>query len=213
MKWQEYQDAVGELYAQMEQIGEIKKNITIPDKVTGQPRQIDVWWEINGKGHKLGILIDAKMRAAPLDVKDIEEVLALSNAVGANLSIIVTTSGWTEPAAKRAEFQGMDLRLLSIEKALEVVVADFWKLCPICEQDCIIMDSYGLLAFSDYTTTIIFGGRCRSCKTVNVECQECGWEKIMQIGEQGNCECGYFWGNDNDGLWVKVGPGGSRNYF
>ncbi|MGN8772466.1 hypothetical protein ACTNDP_23120 [Paenibacillus barengoltzii] len=52
MKWQEYQDAVGELYKQLEQIGEIKKNITIPDKVTGQPRQIDVFWEISGKNHK-----------------------------------------------------------------------------------------------------------------------------------------------------------------
>ncbi len=47
MKWQEYQDAVGQLYAQMEKIGEIKKNITIPDRVTGHPRQIDVWWEIS----------------------------------------------------------------------------------------------------------------------------------------------------------------------
>lgn len=158
MKWQEYQDAVGELYAQMEEIGEVKRNITIPDRVTGQPRQIDVWWEINGKGHKLGILIDAKMRAEPLDVKDIEEVLALSNAVGANLSIIVTTAGWTDPAAKKAEFEGMDLRLLSIEKALELVVPDYWRLCPTCEKDCIISDNFGLLAFTDFSISIFFSG-------------------------------------------------------
>jgi len=83
------------------------------------------------------------MRKVPLDVKDIEEVLALARAVGANKAIIVTTTGWTEPAEKKAKFGGMDLKLYPIEEALETIIADMWKLCPACEEDCIVMDSNG----------------------------------------------------------------------
>ncbi len=43
MRWQEYQDAVAELYLKMEKLGTVYKNVSLPDKVTGQPRQVDVW--------------------------------------------------------------------------------------------------------------------------------------------------------------------------
>lgn len=61
MTWQEYQEAVGELYKKAEGIGTVYKNITLPDKITGHPRQIDVWLELESKGHKLGILIDMRI--------------------------------------------------------------------------------------------------------------------------------------------------------
>jgi hypothetical protein len=60
MNWQEYQEAVGVLYSQLEGMGKVYKNITLPDKITGQPRQIDVWLEGELKGHKINILVDAK---------------------------------------------------------------------------------------------------------------------------------------------------------
>ena len=91
-------------------------------------------------------------------VKDVEEVLALSNAVGANLLIIVTTASWTDPVAKKAAFEGMDLRLISIKKALKLVVPDYWRLCPTCEKDCIISDNFVLFTFTDFSTSIFFSG-------------------------------------------------------
>jgi len=124
MKWQEYQEAVGELYKQMDEIGEVKKNITLPDKITGQKRQVDVWWELSSRGHKINILVDAKLRKEKLDVKDIEEVIALANSVGAKKAIIVTPEGWTKPAERKAEFIGLDLIIFKIEEALEIIVPD-----------------------------------------------------------------------------------------
>ncbi|OLP18736.1 hypothetical protein BST81_09145 [Leptolyngbya sp. 'hensonii'] len=122
MNWQEYQDAVGELYAQMDNIGNVRKNITLPDKITGQARQIDVWLEYELKGHTISILIDAKYRKEKLDVKDVEEVFALANAVGADKSVIVALSGWTEPAQIKAESIGMDLKLWTLDQALNATV-------------------------------------------------------------------------------------------
>lgn len=45
MTWQEYENAVGKLYEEMDSIGVVKQNVYIPDKITGQKRQVDVWWE------------------------------------------------------------------------------------------------------------------------------------------------------------------------
>ena len=66
MTWQEYQDAVGQLYKQAAGIGTVLQNTTRPDKITGQPRQVDTWIDLETKGHKLGI----------------EEVRSLAEAVG-----------------------------------------------------------------------------------------------------------------------------------
>lgn len=102
MKWQEYQEAVAAFYEQLEGFGNIRRNVFLPDLVTGQSRQIDVMIDLNERGHSLSILIDAKFHSTPLDVKDIEEVAALSQAVGANKAVIVAANGFTEPAKTKA---------------------------------------------------------------------------------------------------------------
>ncbi len=143
MKWQEYQEAVGQLYEQMSEFGVVKKNITIPDKVTGQPRQVDVWWEMNLGNHVFKILIDAKVRKDKIDVKDVEEIIMLAEAVKADKAIIVTNNNWTAPAEMKAKFDGLDLRILTIDEATDLVIEDKWLMCLICEADCVILDNDG----------------------------------------------------------------------
>ena len=41
MTWQEYQEAVAVLYEQADGFGNVIRNVMVPDKITGQPRQID----------------------------------------------------------------------------------------------------------------------------------------------------------------------------
>jgi hypothetical protein len=62
MEWQEYQEAVAILYEQAEGIGVVCRNVLLPDKVTGQMRQIDVLIELEANGHQISILVDAKFR-------------------------------------------------------------------------------------------------------------------------------------------------------
>ena len=83
MTWQEYQDAVGELYENLDELGTVRRAFTIPDKITGQPRQIDVLVEIEAYEHTLRLVVDAKFRSEKINVKDVEEVLALAEAVNA----------------------------------------------------------------------------------------------------------------------------------
>lgn len=97
MDWQECQEAVAVLYEQLDGLGAVKRNVFLPDKITGQRRQIDVLIEIVTKGHSVSIVVDAKFRATPIDVKDVEELLALANAVGAHKAV-VAANGWTKPS-------------------------------------------------------------------------------------------------------------------
>lgn len=62
MTWQEYQQAVGELYEQLDDLGTVMRDVRIPDKITGQLRQIDVLVEIEAYEHTLQIVIDAKFQ-------------------------------------------------------------------------------------------------------------------------------------------------------
>ena len=201
MNWQEYQEIVGQLYEQAEGIGVVHRNIYRPDKITGQARQIDAWLEVETKGVKLGVLIDAKYHQGKIDVKDVEEVLALAEAVGAVSSILVCSNGWSGPAEKRAIFSGMLLRLLTLEDAIDIIEPDKWKLCPVCQNDFIILDQNGM---TEYQGMVFWwlAGQCRECKTARIFCQDCGFKDIIPINETLVCTCGHEWGAKEDGIYL-----------
>jgi len=203
MKWQEYQEAVGELYVQMEGIGQVQKNITIPDRVTGQPRQVDVWLGISVKGHSIGILIDAKYRKDVIDVKDVEEVASLAQAVGANKCVLVALNGWTKPAAVKAQSLGLDLRILTLDEALDLVVSDKWVICPSCENDCVIMEFSGGTVV-DEMWSLITAGKCRECKSVLIHCWSCGEHILLESKDKVKCGCGHWWKYSDGKITAKV---------
>lgn len=204
MKWQEYQDAVAILYEQLEGFGKVKRNVFIPDKITGQNRQIDVLIEIEERGHKLTIVVDAKFHSIPLDVKEIEGVLALSLAVKANKTVIVALNGWTKPAEIKAQHEACDLRILELDKALELLVPNMWKMCPVCKNDCIVLDQTGMMQFDNGSILWWLAGQCRECKTARVFCQDCGCKMYIENKKSMICVCGHEWSQTDDGICVEL---------
>lgn len=199
MTWQEYQEAVAVLYEEAEGIGEVRRNIMVPDRITGQNRQVDALLVVETKGHLLQILIDAKFHSEPLDVRDVESVAALAGAVGACSSIIVALNGWTEPASLKAKHLGCDLRLLTLDDALGYIVADKWMICPACDKDCVVMDQDGYVQF-DYGGIVWWiAGACRKCRHMLVWCQDCGAKFGVANGDSVVCGCSYQWSN-KDGI-------------
>jgi hypothetical protein len=203
MEWQEYQAAVAILYEQAEGIGVVRRNVLLPDKVTGQMRQIDVLIELEAKGHPISILVDAKFRKGKLDIKDIDGVLALADAVNASKSVIVAANGWTGPAETKAKFCNMDLLLLSVDEALDLVVEDKWQLCPGCEADCIVMDHGGFLEV-DGAISVYLAGQCRACRLAFLWCWSCGDEGHMPPSVSYECNCGHIWSCSQDGMRVQI---------
>lgn len=204
MTWQEYQEAVAALYEQLDGVGTVLRNQHIPDRITGQPRQIDALIEIDAKGHRVRIVIDAKFYAQPIDVKTVEEVVALANAIGASKCVIVAANGWTEPAQRKAEFLSCDLKLLTLDEALELIVPDKWMLCPACSKDCIVMDQDGATTDANGMWLWWLAGACRECHQLIVWCQECGAQYSLQPGEETSCDCGHKWANSGGALGLRL---------
>ncbi len=202
MPWQEYQEAVAELYDQIDDFGHVSRNVMVPDKITGHSRQIDVLIEIEAKGHSLKLVVDAKFHANPLDVRDVESVLALAEAVGANKAIIVAANGWTEPAKKKADHYGCDLELLSVEEALNLIVPDKWKMCPSCDADCIVLDQDGAVPFEGGSWFWWLAGQCRGCKCARIHCQDCGMKAYIDFNKSAICECGHRWSSTAEGVTI-----------
>lgn len=205
ISWQEYQEAVGRFYTNLQEIGTVNLNVQIPDKITGQSRQVDVLWELKVGDHLIKILIDAKQRKGKIDVKDLEEVEALANAVNANKAIIVTNNGWTKPAGKKADFSSIDLRLFSVEEALSLVVSNKWLMCQECADECVVMDSDGVLYREDTKLFFVwYAGKCRGCKGHYLFCHECGNRVILKDGEKHKCSCSHIWKIDNAQLYLNL---------
>lgn len=203
--WQEYQDAVALLYEQLDDLGTLRRGVTIPDKVTGQPRQIDVLIEIRAYGHMLRLVIDAKFHGEKIDVRDVEGVLALAEAVNASQAVIVASNGWTDPAAKKAEFANCTLRLLPLEDALDLLVPDKWGMCPNCKRDCIVLDMDGATELRGAWLWWL-AGKCRECKHGFLWCQECGDNLDLPFAQDIICSSGYAWQSGAEGLLVTVPP-------
>lgn len=204
MTWQEYQEAVAVLYEQLEGVGAVLRDQRIPDRITGQPRQIDTLLTLEAKGHKLSIVIDAKFHSDPIDVKTVEEVAALASSVGACKSVIVASNGWTEPAIKKAEHLTCDLRLLSLDDALELIVPDKWMLCPQCEHDCIVLDQANAAGGPSGGWIWWLAGACRECRALLVWCQDCGEQFLLKKRESLTCDCNYHWENQDGVLSFAI---------
>ena len=203
MTWQEYQEAVAVLYERADGFGDVRRNVMVPDKVTGQPRQVDVLIDVGVKGHSVSLLVDAKFYASRVDVRDVESVLALADAVSADKAIIVAANGWTEPAGRKAEHANLDLRLLPLEGAPDLIVPEKWKMCPSCSRDCIVMDQDGLI---EWRGTFIWwlAGQCRACRCARMDCQDCGSKLYVELDESAICGCGHQWSSTSSGATVAL---------
>jgi len=203
MTWQEYQEAVAEFYEQIDDFGNVRRNVMVPDKITGQPRQIDVLIEIEAKGHSLKMIVDAKFHAVPIDVREVESVLALADAVGANKAIIVAANGWTEPAKKKADHVGCGLEFLSVEDAFDLIVPDKWMMCPSCDADCIVLDQEGAVTINEGAWFWWLAGQCRGCKCARIHCQDCGTKAFVELHSSIVCGCGHRWSSTDDGVTIS----------
>lgn len=202
MTWQEYQEAVALLYEQTDGFGDVSRNVMVLDKITGQARQIDVLITINAKGHSLKMIVDAKFYASPIDVRDLESVLALADAVGANKAIVVAANGWTAPAKKKAEHVGCSLELLSLEDALNLIIPEKWKMCPSCGVDCIVLDQEGAGTFEGGSWFWWLAGQCRECNCARIHCQDCGTKAYIDLNQSKICGCGHRWASTDKGVTI-----------
>lgn len=82
----------------------------IPDRDTGEPREVDV--SVRGRlgGSDILVILEARDRQSKQDVTWIEQLAEKAKSVGADKVVAVSSSGFFEPAIKKASARGILLR-------------------------------------------------------------------------------------------------------
>jgi hypothetical protein len=96
---------------------EIKPNIKVPDKDSGQLRQIDIAIYITDGPYKWFTMVEARDHKKPVGIKYIEEIISKRESVVADAAVIVSKSGFTKPAIAKADKN--NIKLMTYEEALE----------------------------------------------------------------------------------------------
>jgi hypothetical protein len=102
MNWHEYEKEIFEELRRRYPNAPITRNATASGRISHVPRQIDILIEAQVLDAPIRVIVDAKKRAAPIDVNDVESFVAMMADVEAHRGIIVSSSGYTRAAITRA---------------------------------------------------------------------------------------------------------------
>ncbi len=104
----DFEEAVLAFVQTLDPQAEVIFDHKVPDRDTGTPRQCDVWIKAKFAGHwPLSILVSCKDHSRKLDVGDIGKFINEVRSTGASTGVIYSKSGFTKPAIRKAEVNGL----------------------------------------------------------------------------------------------------------
>lgn len=111
----EFEQLVAHIEEALDKDAKVEHNVKIRDKVTGHLRQVDVVIR-TGKGHREFLtIIECRRHGRKVYTPFVEQVITKQKDLGANKAIIVSSSGFSDPARKKAKYYGIDC--LTIQEA------------------------------------------------------------------------------------------------
>jgi hypothetical protein len=103
-----YEEAVYAFTKTLDQAAEVLFDHKEPDRDTGELRQCDVWIKAKFAGHwPLSILVSCKDQKRKLNASDIGVFCDEKRSTGASTGVIYSRSGFTRPAVKKAQANGI----------------------------------------------------------------------------------------------------------
>ncbi len=120
-EWREFEKLVALIERHLSPKGAtINSPDLIPDKITGELREVDASIRYQVGSVPLLITIECRKRASKEDSTWIEQLASKRDDIGASATVAVSSTGFSEPAIKKARFHGIETRLLQevSEKAI-----------------------------------------------------------------------------------------------
>lgn len=212
-EWEVYERMIARLIA--DQSGTdlcVTPNARVTGKISGTARQIDVLIDARhdtDNAHRL--IVDAKHRRRKVDVKDVEEFLGLVNDVGATHGYLVTSSGFTKAAEKRAQM-AISIRIVPVDR-LGNFDPSTWPKCrnPNCNRGRVFWDGYPEMSLKllsvdtsiepklQTVAYVHYVGKCDRCRFFHVWCITCDDTLLIphdneeDRGHQCRCRLPWFW--------------------
>jgi hypothetical protein len=119
--WTELQDLVAAIEAVALPLNaDVRSPAYLPDKITGQEREVDVVIRYKIGSVPVLIAIECRLHGRRQDVQWIEQLVSKRDSIGANILIAVSASGFTKAAKALADAKGIQMRTLETITATEI---------------------------------------------------------------------------------------------
>ena len=182
----------------------VHPNVKLLGHLSGVERQIDVLID-----HRLcddrskRVIVDAKLRAKPLDVKDVEEFEGMMKDVRADRGILVCPNGFSGAASRRAQ-KAINIKLLHPDELNSLIVST-WHECVSAKCGAhrwtkervagwVLYDEVFHVGRKDVPISPVAIGKCDICCRFNVWCWTCGRKFALESDEaEAKCDCDQFW--------------------
>lgn len=182
----------------------VTPNVKLVGHFSGVERQVDVLLDCRvAEDRSKRVIVDAKLRTRPLDVKDVEEFEGMMRDVRADRGILVCPNGFSQAAHRRAQ-KAIVISLLSPDE-LDSLALDTWD--PCASEPCsaksarkgsyegwVLYDEVFHAGLPDEPVAAVAIGKCDVCSRFNVWCWECGRKFALEGDEaDARCTCSRFW--------------------
>lgn len=112
-----FQRLVALLTATLAGHAKVTESAMLPDRVTGGPREVDVLVVSKAASYQVALGIEVIAWRRPADTPWIEKMRAKHENLPTDKLILVSESGFSEPARRKAEFYGIET--LTVDEACE----------------------------------------------------------------------------------------------
>ncbi|PYU73201.1 MAG: hypothetical protein DMG52_16265 [Acidobacteria bacterium] len=168
--WKIYEGAIARIEESHKNC-KVTRNNKVNGRRSGVERQVDVWLVAEiGDNHVVTVAIECRRYSdRPVSIKDIDAFVGFLEDVGANKGVMISHSGYTDGAKKRAEGAGIELCMLTVEQAEEFDWDEFLRDSCEASNEC-----FGTINWhsSDGDSE---AGRCGNCGSFHIRCGNCGW--------------------------------------
>jgi hypothetical protein len=112
--WREFEKFVARIERAMAPSGAVVKSPDkIADNLTGELREVDASVRYKVGTSNVLITIECRNRSSVEDVRWIEQIVEKKRSIGASITVAVSSSGFSEPAIKKASASGIEIRTLT----------------------------------------------------------------------------------------------------
>lgn len=120
-EWREFEELVAAIEEAAAPRGAVvTRNDHLADVITGRMRQVDATIRFRAGSTDILILIECRDKDRTEDVRWVEEMVTKLRGLAASKIILVSSTGFTQPARAKAKHYGVELRELSAINAEEI---------------------------------------------------------------------------------------------
>ena len=212
-EWELYERMIAQMIANQSSTNYcVTPNARLVGRISGRSRQIDVLIDLrHDTDNSERIIVDAKKRNRKIGVTEVEAFRGLMEDVGASHGILVSPSGYTQSAEKRAQAT-VSIRLVPLDRLMDFDPST-WPKCKAtnCKNGRIFWDGYPELSMPPITLRksglvqshdkpfVHYVGKCDRCGKFHVQCLTCG--ELFSVdesneddfGQQCRCKPLWFW--------------------